>query len=99
MAFATKRNSNSNDDSWKAQGFLNFYLPSDTAASGREKIGAVGLRSSKASENGVLEYLMAAISDPAKLDARIKSVLTQLIVEFKSAEPTAKTGLKFDEKI
>jgi hypothetical protein len=97
MAYATKRNSNTTDDSWKAQGFLNFYLPSDTAPSGREKIGAVGLRSSKATENYVLDYLMAVIGDPAKLDARVKSVLAQLIVEFKSAEPAAKSGLKLPE--
>jgi len=41
-----------NSDSWKAQGFLNLYLPSKNGQ--RKKLGAIPLKESKHSEKHLL---------------------------------------------
>lgn len=42
-----------NNDAWKAQGFVNLYLP---GAEGKAKFGAIPLRMSNADEKELLEF-------------------------------------------
>ena len=96
MAFRTNTaasNAGPANEGWKAQGFLNFYLPSDTP-SGRRKLGVFALKASKATERELLEWLT---SDPAKTESRVARILSQLIVEFNPAEPAAGTGFKLTD--
>lgn len=65
-----------------AQGYLNFYLP--TADGGQTKLGAIGLRASMPTEKQWLDWLTA---EPAGIEV----VKAKLIVEYKSAAPTAST--------
>jgi DNA gyrase/topoisomerase IV subunit B len=81
MGFKTNNGSNNNqqdnNDNWKAQGFINLYLPSKEEGKQR-KIGAIPLRISKASEKQLLEWLKA---DPANA----KKLAEKLIVDFQEA--------------
>ena len=70
------------NDSWKAQGFLNFYLPS--RENSRKKLGAIGLKASKASEKALLDWLNEDAS-------RTATVLAKVQLEYVSAaSPSAK---------
>ena len=75
------------NDSWKAQGFLNFYLPSKTG--GRKKLGAIPLREAKLNENQLLAWLN---EDPS----RVAKILATLEIEFQSALPADTTGFALD---
>ena len=74
----------------KAAAFINLYLPSKTAPSGRTKIGAIPLREGKAFEAALIERLS---SDPEA----IKAMLSVLIVDFQavSNEPVKADALGF----
>ena len=70
---------------WKAQGFLNFYLPMDGK---RVKLGAIPLKESNArgvNEKKMLEWLN---EDPS----RVSKILAQLVIEFKPVETTESKG-------
>ena len=86
-AAATNRNSNSNSncqpDSWKAQGFLNLYLPNKEGK--RVKLGAIPLKESKHSEKQMLDWLK---EDPS----RVATILAKLELEFKSTEVGPNSG-------
>jgi hypothetical protein len=90
MAFNknTGNNVNNNDaqgkdDSWKAQGFLNLYLPSKD---GKErKLGAIPLRMSNANEAPLIKWLE---EDPE----RVQVILNKLIMSYQSATPAEGTG-------
>lgn len=76
MAFqrsnTTAANTQATNDSWKARGFLNFYLPTQ---SGKDrKIGAISLKLSSEDEVKLAEWLEADEANAAKLMARIKLV-------------------------
>jgi hypothetical protein len=71
------------DTSWKAQGFLNLYLPAKNG--GRKKLGAIPLKSSRPHEAVLLEWLNG---DPA----RAASLLTVLEIEYQSAEANPAAG-------
>jgi hypothetical protein len=73
-----------NNDSWKAQGFLNLYLPSKEAGK-RKKLGAIPLKASKANEKALLEWLN---EDPS----RAQQILAKLEIEFQSAVPGEASG-------
>jgi hypothetical protein len=64
------------DDSWKASGFINLYLPSHDGK--RRKLGAMPLKESKANEKQLLDWLN---EDPNRV-ARIRELL---IVEYQNA--------------
>lgn len=88
MAFnnaAQNNNSNaqSNNDAWKAQGFLNLYLPS--RAGGRKKLGAIPLKAAKPNEKQMLDWLN---EDPS----RVSVILSSLEIEFQSALPSDTSG-------
>lgn len=80
MAFATSSaaaaQSSTNNESWKARGFLNFYLPAKNGQ--RRKLGAIPLKESKANEKQLLAWLN---EDPS----RVTQILAKLEIEYQSA--------------
>ena len=68
------------NDSWKAQGFLNFYLPSKDGST--RKLGAIPLRSSKPAEMTLLEWLK---EDPT----RAENILLKLSIDFREVNDEA----------
>ena len=89
MAFNTDNaasnvgNTNTNNDSWKAQGFLNFFIPGKDGKT--KKIGAIGLKDSKPNEKELMNWLNA---DPAN----VQKLLKVLTVTYQSAVPTETSG-------
>jgi hypothetical protein len=78
-------NTQQNNDQWKAQGFLNLYLP--TKDGGRRKLGAIALKEAISTEKAMLDWLK---EDPT----RVQAILSKLEIEFRTAEP--KEGSAFD---
>ena len=81
MAFATssaaaQSPSSTNNKSWKAQGFLNLYLPAKNGQ--RRKLGAIPLRDSKINEKQLRAWLE---EDPS----RVSQILAKLEIEYQSA--------------
>lgn len=72
------------NDSWKAQGFLNFYLPK--ADGGKGKLGAIGLKVSKPAEKKLIDFLNA------NGEEGVKALLSKMIVEYRSATPEDTAG-------
>ena len=70
MAFnnqARNTATNAQDDSWKAQAFINLYVP--TPDGGRRKIGALALKESKPYEAALIERLQSEEGMQAFIDA------------------------------
>lgn len=65
------------NDSWKAQGFLNLYLPAKDAKGGRRKLGAIPLKEAKPAEKQLMDWLN---EDPA----RVSVILDKLVIEYQS---------------
>lgn len=86
MGFNTnaQRNEQPQNDSWKAQGFLNFYLPSKDGGK-RKKLGAIPLKEAKANEKHLLAWLN---EDPT----RVAHILAKLEIEFQSAVASDASG-------
>lgn len=86
MAFAQSNRIARNNDAadWKAQGFINLYLPSKEGK--RVKLGAIPLKESRNNERQLLEWLNA---NPA----RAVKLLEKLEIEYKSAEAREGAGL------
>ena len=76
-------NPNNNNETWKAQGFLNLYLPSKTGQ--RRKLGAIPLKESRSSEKQLLAWLN---EDPS----RVAQILAKLEIEYQSALPADTAG-------
>ena len=80
MAFATSSAAtaqpSTTNESWKAQGFLNLYLPAKNGQ--RRKLGAIPLKESKANEKQLLAWLN---EDPS----RVTQILAKLEIEYQSA--------------
>jgi hypothetical protein len=80
MAFASSsaatQSASSNNENWKAQGFLNFYLPAKNGQ--RRKLGAIPLKESKINEKQLLAWLN---EDPS----RVAQILSKLEIEYQSA--------------
>lgn len=83
MAFATSSASAQSstaaaptNENWKAQGFLNLYLPAKNGQ--RRKLGAIPLKESKANEKQLLAWLN---EDPS----RVTQILAKLEIEYQSA--------------
>ena len=91
MAFASSsaaaQTSSTNNESWKAQGFLNFYLPAKNGQ--RRKLGAIPLKESKANEKQLLAWLN---EDPS----RVTQILAKLEIEFQSAAPNDEHAFALD---
>jgi len=75
---------NTNNQSWKSQGFINFYLPT-ADGKGRRKLGAVPLQEANLTQKPLLDWLK---EDPT----RVAKILAQLQIEFRLAEPAAGSG-------
>jgi hypothetical protein len=81
-AAATPSNNQANE-SWKAQGFLNFYLPAKNGQ--RKKLGAIPLKEAKTNEKHLLAWLN---EDPS----RVAQILSKLEIEYQSALPADTSG-------
>ena len=91
MAFRTNTavaQTNDSQESWKAAGFINLYLPS-TDGNKRKKLGAIPLRANKPSEAALLEWLK---KDPAN----VEKLLSKLELDFQSVEASAAIGFDLD---
>lgn len=69
---------NNSDESWKADGFINLYLP--TKGGTKRKLGAISLKSTKPNEADLIKFLE---SDPSSAIQKLRDLL---IVEYNSAE-------------
>ena len=76
---ATRNTANQSNDSWKAQGFLNLYLPAKDAKGGRRKLGAIPLKDSKPAEKQMMEWLN---EDPS----RVSVIISKLVIEYQAAD-------------
>ena len=83
MAFATSSASAQSstaaaptNENWKAQGFLNLYLPAKNGQ--RRKLGAIPLKDSKVNEKQLRAWLE---EDPS----RVTQILAKLEIEYQSA--------------
>lgn len=82
-AVATTTNEN-----WKAQGFLNLYLPSKNG--GRKKLGAIPLKMARPNEKTLIEWLT---EDPA----RAQQIVSKLQIEFQAAANGDAAGFDLGE--
>jgi len=91
MGFSTTTRNNAApvNDSWKAQAFLNFYLPSKDAKGGRRKLGAIPLKESKPIEKQLMDWLK---EDPS----RVEIILSKLEIEYHVADGSNTTGFDLD---
>ena len=93
MAFATSSaaqttsTANAANENWKAQGFLNFYLPAKNGQ--RRKLGAIPLKESKANEKQLLAWLN---EDPS----RVTQILAKLEIEYQSADSNDEHAFALD---
>lgn len=76
------------NDSWKADAFLNFYIP--TKDGGTKKLGAIGLKMSKANEKQLIEWLQ---QDP---EANAQKLINKISLNFQSAQGSAEGTLDLD---
>jgi hypothetical protein len=79
------------DESWKAQGFLNLYLPD--AKSGKDrKLGAIPLRESKPSEKNLLAWLN---ENPE----RVAIIMSKLKITYQSVDSSNDAGFALEDSI
>lgn len=87
MAFnqsnAQRSNSNQDNPAWKANGFLNLYLPSKDG--GRRKLAGIPLKDSKPNEAAMRAWLE---EDPS----RVSTLLAKLEIEYQPATQAAGAG-------
>lgn len=84
MAFNPNNAPAQRDDSWKAQGFLNLYLPSKVPGE-RKKLGAIPLKDSKPNEKELRAWL-------EEDSTRVAMILEKLVIEYQPAVPAEGTG-------
>lgn len=65
---------NNNGDDWRAQAFINVWLP--TKAGSRRKVGAIALRVSRAGDAQLVEFLSRGGEDA------LKSLVNKLEFDF-----------------
>lgn len=82
---AQSNGNNQANDNWKAQGFLNFYLPSKDG--GQKKLGAIPLRVSKPFEKQLLDMIAAEGEE-----AVLTKLLDKIILNYQSAEVDPDNG-------
>ena len=86
MAFERNNRTNQNqanqNDDWKAQAFINIYIP--TPDGGRRKLGSIPLRESKSFEKAVIERL--------KEEGGLESLQEVAIFDFQLADKEVKTS-------
>jgi hypothetical protein len=77
-----------NSTDWKADGFLNFWLPSKVPGK-NAKLGSIPLKLSKPAEEALIKRLAA---DPEYA----KVLLSKMIVDYRSATPSDTSGFALD---
>jgi hypothetical protein len=91
MAFMKNRTqqtqSQPTDDTWKARGFLNLYMPMKDGS--EQKIGFIALQGSK-----TLHAQMCDVAE--KGEEQLEKLLAKVIVRYNSATPTDKGGIDLD---
>lgn len=87
MAFNTNTAaaSSQSNDNWKAQGFLNLYLPSKDGKGGRRKLGAIPLKDAKPAEKQLMAWLN---EDPS----RVSVIMAKLVIEYQAADGGSSSG-------
>ena len=75
------------DESWKAQGFINLYLPRKNGE--RAKLGTIPLRDSRDNEAALRAWLEAD-------EANITKLMEKLTIEYRPAQGDESTGLDLD---
>lgn len=94
MAFNTntQRNTetNNNNEAWKAQGFLNIYLPRKDGS--RVKLGAIPLRETRVNERQILDWL----KQDDDSGNRLRTLVNKIEFEFNTAEPKEGSALDLD---
>lgn len=75
------------NDSWKADAFLNFYIPSKDG--GQKKLGAIPLKMSRANEKQLIEWLQA---DPEN----VQKLVNKIQLNFQSATPSDTNGFDLE---
>lgn len=90
MAFtpATAQPAAQSNDNWKADAFLNFYIP--TKDGGQKKLGAIPLKLSKANEKQLIEWLQ---QDP---EGHAQKLVNKISMNFQSANGPAEGTLDLD---
>ena len=76
-------------ENWKADGFINLYLPSKDGGK-RRKLGAIPLKNLKPAEKQLMAWLL---EDPV---ANAAKILAKLELEFQSATPADTAGFLLD---
>lgn len=71
------------NENWRAQGFINIYLP--TPDGGRRKIGSIPLKESKAYEAALLKRLS---SDPLAIQKMQEAILLDFQLADKEVKET-----------
>ena len=84
---ARNNQASDNNESWKAQGFLNLYLPGKDGS--KRKLGAIPLKEAKPAEKALLTWLN---EDPS----RVAVLLSKLEIVYQSATPADTAGFALD---
>lgn len=82
-AASTPANNTQNNEGWKAQGFINLYLPARNGQ--RRKLGAIPLKANRSNEKELLDWLN---EDPS----RVLALLPKLELEYQPAQQASETG-------
>lgn len=94
MAFTSSNarmsNADTNNDNWKAQGFLNLYLPGKDGT--KRKLGAIPLKQAKPAEKQMLDWLN---EDPS----RVSAILAKLEIVYQSAAPAETAGFDLSDPV
>lgn len=84
----TNSNTKASDDSWKAEGFLNFDVPSSEEGEWI-KFGALKLMGNDTNHVMLIDYLTSS-EDPIEREAAMLKFLSKIRVTYRSAKSTAK---------
>ncbi len=85
MAFnrpLTRNTNEASNDNWKAQAFVNFYIP--TPDGGRRKLGSIPLRETKAFEKAMIERL--------KQEGAVEALAQAIEIDFQLADKEVKVS-------
>lgn len=76
------------NEKWRKDAFLNFSLPDGVG--GERKLGSIGLQVSNVAQRKLLNWLTE--DDGQHQEERLKILVSQLVVELRSAAPDESAG-------
>lgn len=88
MRFNNSRRTNDRDDSWKADAFLNLYLPKRDGS--KAKLISVPLKLDRVNDAELIEFLSAHEDNAQKLISK------RVIADFRLADGSNSSGLDLD---